>query len=441
MRKLPQTLGTFILSVILGLMVWFVAVREQNPPVEADYAPAIPIEVENLPSDRVIFGDVPDRVQLRLLAPQASWDSISPGKFRAWIDLSGLEPGLHEVPVQVQVSDASISVLEKRPATVNVRLEKLMMAEVPIRIEVIDSAPIGYIARTPVFTPITTTVSGAAPQVSQVSYAAGEVYLRGAKETVHRTVDLSARNANGDPVTRVTLNPARVSVTVPVDQRFGYRDVSVRVRIKGEVASGYWISNIAVSPSTVTVVGSPSALKELLGYVETVPVDVTNATANITERVALDLPQGVSVVQPESAEGQAIGGVQVTIQISAVEGGQTVQRTVQFQGLAENLSAVARPSRVDVILSGPLPRLQSLTIQDVQVIANLFGLGVGTHQVKPTIVVPESLQVESVLPETIEVQISLAPSTPTPTPTRTPTVTATPTPAGIPVTPTAQPAQ
>jgi len=420
-------------------MVWFVAVREQNPPVEADYAPAIPIEIENLPPGTVIFGDVPDRVQLRLMAPQTSWDGISPAKFRAWIDLAGLEPGLHEVPVRVQVADAAISILEKRPATVNVRLEKLLVAGVPVRIEVIDSAPIGYIARAPVFAPITTTVSGAAPQVSQVSYAAGEVYLRGAKETVHRTVELSARNANGDPVTRVVLDPARVTVTVPVEQRFGYRDVSVRVRVKGEVASGYWISNITVSPSTVTLVGNPSALRELPGYIETMPVDVTNATANVTERVALDLPQGVSVVQPESGESQTLGGVQVTIQVAAVEGGQTVQRRVQFQGLAETLSAVARPPQVDVILSGPLPRLQSLTIQDVQVIANLFGLGVGTHQVKPTIVVPESLHVESVMPETIEVQISLAPATLTPTPTSIPTATALP--AQTPVTPTVQPVQ
>jgi len=428
MRKLPQTLSTFVLSVILSLMVWFVAVREQNPPVEADYIPTIPIEIENLSPDMVLFGDVPDRVQLRLLAPQTSWDSISPGKFRAWIDLSDLGPGLHEVSVQVQVSDAAISILEKRPAKISVRLEKLLVAEVPIRVEVIDSAPVGYIARAPIFTPTTTTISGAAPQVNQVSYAAGEVYLRGAKETVHRTVDLSARNANGDPVTRVTLNPDKITVTVPVEQRFGYQDVSVRVRIKGEVASGYWISNIAVSPSTVTVVGNPSVLKELPGYVETLPVDVTNATANITERVALDLPQGVSVVQPESGEGQTIGGVQVTIQISAVEGGQTVQRAVQFQGLAENLTAVARPAQVDVILSGPLPRLQSLTLQDVQVIANLYGLGVGTHQVKPTIVVPESLQVESILPETIEVQISLLSGAPTSAPLPTPLPGGTPAP-------------
>lgn len=415
-----------MLSAILGTMVWFVAVREQNPPVEADYAPAIPLEVENLPPETVILGDVPDRVALRLLAPQSSWERISPAKFRAWIDLTGLAPGLHDVPVKVEVSDSAVTVLEERPTSINVRLETLLRAEVSIRVDVIDSAPIGYLSRPPVFTPITATVSGPTSLVTQVSQAVAEVYLRSAKETVRRTVDLAARNANGDLIGRVTLEPAKIEVVVPVEQRFGYRDVSVRVRVDGEVAPGYWISNITVEPSTVTLVGGPSALKSLPGYVETTPVQVSNATSNIVERVALVLPQGVSMVQPESGESQAPGGVQVSIQVSTVEGGQTVQREVFFQGLPETLTAIARPAQVDVILSGPLPRLQALTLQDVRVIVDMFGLGVGTHMVKPTIVVPESLRVESVLPETIEVQISFlaAAATATPAAAATPPVTA-----------------
>jgi hypothetical protein len=109
---------------------------------------------------------------------------------------------------------------------------------------------------------------------------------------------------------------------------------------------------------------------------------------------------------------------------------------VTFQGLAETMSAVARPSQVDVILSGPMPRLQALTLEDVKVIADLFGLGVGTHLVKPTIVVPESLSVESVLPETVEVQISLL----RPTPTVVPTAAATGAPVPTLVAPTGSPA-
>ncbi len=431
-RKFLEILGTFILSVILGTMVWFVAVREQNPPVEADYSPAIPLEVENLPAGTVIYGEVPDRVVLRLRAPQSSWDRMSPAKFRAWIDLDTLTPGLHDVPVQLEVSDDAVTVVEIRPSSASIRLDTLLASQVPIKVGVIDSAPIGYIARPPVFTPITATVTGPSSLVNQVSHAAAEVYLRGAKETVNRSVDLSARNLNGDLVSRVTIDPSKLDVVIPIEQRFGYRDVSVRVAIAGEVAPGYWISNITVEPSTVTLVGGPTALKGLPGFVETSPVDVTSATGDINERVALVLPSGVSMVQPEPGADQGSGGVQVSIAVSTVEGGQTVQRDVTFQGLADTMAAVAHPARVDVILSGPMPRLQALTRQDVKVIVDLFGLGAGTHLVKPTIVVPESLRVESILPDTVEVQISLQPPTPTSVPTATPPETSAAVPAESP---------
>jgi len=427
LKRIGQNLSTLILSVILATMVWFVAVREQNPPIEADYDRTIQLEILNKPSGTVIFDDITQRVALRLRAPRSSWDQLSPSKFRAWIDLSNLAPGLHDVPVQVEVSDQAITVVEKRPSTVNVRLEPLVEIQVPVTVEVVDSPPIGYIARQPVISPTLATISGPGSIVSQVSQVVADVYLRGAKETVKRSVDLLARNTNGDVLARLTITPPKVDVTVPVEQRFGYRDVSVRVVITGEVAPGYWINNITVDPSTVTVVGGPSALNSLPGYVETAEVDVTNATKSIVERVALRLPTGVSIVQPESGDSNP-GGVQVSIEIAAVEGGQTVQRLVTFQGLSESMWAVARPPQVDVILSGPVPRLQALTLQDVAVIVDLFGLEPGTHKLKPTVVVPEALKVQSVLPDTVEVEVGYnPPPTPPYTPTLTGTLTAMPT--------------
>jgi YbbR domain-containing protein len=425
LRKIVQGLSTFALSIVLAIMVWFVAVQEQNPPTEADYVPSIHLEVENIPAGTIIFGDIPDRVNLRLRAPQSSWDALSPTKFRAWIDLANLPPGLHDVPVQVEVSDRSVVVVEKRPSTINVRLEALSDVQVPVNVDVVDAAPLGYIARTPVVDPITATVSGPASIVNQVNKVWAEVYLRGAKETVERSVDLSARDINGNMLSRVTIVPPKARVTIPVEQRFGYRDVSIRVVITGEVASGYWISNIVVDPSTVTVVGGPSALNKIPGFVETSEVDVSNATEDITERVALTLPPGVSVVQPENQAGSA-GGVLVTVDVAAIEGGQTVQRPVTFQGLRETRWAVASPPQVDVILSGPLPRLNALTIRDVKVIADLFGLDPGVHKVKLTVVVPEGLRVENILPDTIEVEIGAGfPPTPAATITATTTLSST----------------
>lgn len=432
LNRVLQSLGTIILSILLGTMVWFVAVREENPPVEDDYGDSIGLEIENLPPGTIIFGDVPARVNLRLRAPQSSWDRLSPGKFRAWIDLAGKVPGLHDVPVHVEVSDPSVVVVETRPSIVNVRLESLVEDQFSIQVDIVDSVPLGYIARAPIIDPITATVSGPASIVNQVNQVTAEVFLRNARESVERSVDLVARNINGDVLSRLTITPPKAHVSVPIDQRFGYRDVSVSVVITGEVASGYWISNIVVDPSTVTVVGGPSALNSLPGFVETSEVDVSNAAEDITERVALALPAGVSVVQSESPGNNGSSGVLVTVEVASIEGGQTVQRPVTFQGLSETRYAVASPPQVDVILSGPLPRLQSLTVRDVKVIADLFGLSPGVHKVKPAVVVPEGLRVENVLPDTIEVEIgigrrpTLTPSPTTRAITATDTITVTP---------------
>jgi YbbR domain-containing protein len=288
-----------------------------------------------------------------------------------------------------------------------------------------DSAPLGYMARNPTLEPISATVRGPASIVNQVNQVSGELFLRNAKETVQRSVDLSALDINGDEIGRLTITPPKVQVNVPIQQRFGYRDVSVSVVLTGEVESGYWINSINVEPSTVTVVGGPSSLNTIPGYVETFEVDVSDTTDDIIERIALNLPAGVSVVQEDPQKNGGTGGVLVTVDIAAIEGGQTIQRPVTLQGLRETRWAIARPPQVDVILSGPLPRLQALTVRDVTVIADLFGLDPGIHKIKPTVVVPEGLRVESILPDTIEVEIGVGP-TPTPIPALTPTAIITP---------------
>ena len=78
---------------------------------------------------------------------------------------------------------------------------------------------------------------------------------------------------------------------------------------------------------------------------------------------------------------------------------------------------------MDVILSGPLAELEALQEDDVRFFVDLTGLEEGTHLLTPQAeILSERVQVESLIPETIEVIIG-PPLSPTPTPTVTPTAT------------------
>jgi YbbR domain-containing protein len=405
-----------LLSFFLATLVWIAAVREQNPSREDNYDQSIPIEVIPPAVGLVTTDALPKSVQLRLLAPQRSWSSLTPSKFKATLDLSALPEGFSDVPIELNVSDPQIKIVDQIPKDVGINLQPEQTITLPVQVIIMDEPPLGYINRAPEVKPGVVEVTGPALLLNQADRAITELFIRSAKETIERTGEVLIRTRDDQALTGLKIIPPQVELTLPIEQRFGYKDVSVRTAVKGKPATGYWVNNITINPAQVTVVGNPQVLAEIAGFIETTPIDVSGATENIIRVVPLNLPNGVTQVIPEKEAGGP-GGVQVAIEVAAIESGQTVQRLVTQQGIDPIYDWLASPERADVILSGPIPGLQALKADDVKVIVDLFGLKPGTHKVKPTVFVPDNLRVEAILPDTLEVTISLKPTLPTATPT------------------------
>lgn len=424
MRRWLNDLGSIVLALCLATIVWMVAMREENPFVRGAWAEAIPIELVNRPEGMLIVGEVPTQVRVTIRAPQSSWQDLRRESFRAQVDLSQAVVGMNQLDVQVECSDKNVEIVERRPSTVSVRMEKSREITLPVRVVVLDSPPYGYEVRYEEITtdPQEVIVTGPEQLVSEVSQVVADFYLRGATETQERRVTLRARDAQGD-VVDVTLSPPTAIVKVLVVQRSGFRNVSVRVVWDGQPAAGYRISNVSLEPTIVTVTGDPEALEAIPGYLETAPVDVEDADEDVIQRVALILPEGVSLLGAQT--------VQVHVSVTPIESSLTIRRDVIIQGLSPDLLATVSPASLDVILSGPLPKLDTLRAEDVQVVVNLFDLAVGSYQVSPIIIPPEGITVQSVLPEKLQVDITWR-ITPTPAPVQTPVVTETPTPAPSP---------
>jgi YbbR domain-containing protein len=397
-------LGSAVLAVLLSLMVWVVAVNEGNPPRQ-DRFPSVglPIEVVNKPEDLVLFDALDQRVTLTIRAPQTGWNDLRPSDFRAFIDLAELNAGVHDVEVQVRCPECSkkqVRILDLEPSQVSVRLEQVRRKEMEVQVNVLDSAAPSYIFRSPTVTPARVTVSGPRSQVDQVVSVVANVFLGGAKTTVERQSPAVARDNQGNLVKGIELSPAIVTVRVPVEQRAGYKEVSVRAATTGTPASGYWISNIQVDPATITVVGLPEVIDKLGGFVDTKTVDINKAQRTVRERVGLVVPDGVSIL--------SVQDVVVEVTVLAMTGGQTIQRPFTLRGKAPTLQAKVSPEKIDVILSGPLPELQKLKPEDLVVVLDLTGLTQGTYKLKPQITPPESLKVENTIPSEVEVVLTVA---------------------------------
>lgn len=417
-RSILSHFTSLVLAFLFAVIIWSVATVEENPSREGYFFDTLPIEIVNRADDLIVFQKTVERVRVKLRAPQASWDQLQPTSFRVSANLARLDVGAHRVPIQVQVNDPRVTVIAVEPPETAIRLEQVKARALEVRSEVLDAAPLGFIFRPPTLTPPQVTVTGAAVLLDQIVEASADIYLRGAKASVEREVSVQARDAHGNVIGGLTISPTVVIVKVPVEQRVGYKDVSIKTMMKGAPAPGYWVSNIVVNPSTVTIVGSPDILAKIPGFVETVPLDVTNATADLSKRAALSLPEGVSVLNNE--------GVTVQVSVTPLLGGQTVRRKISIQGLKRGQTATISPDSVEVILSGPLPSLQNLAADDVPVIVDVAGLAAGVHQLKPRVpVVPGALRVQNIVPDTVQITITDL-STPTIVPTPNPTPTPTP---------------
>ena len=411
---------SLVMALLFAVIIWSVATVEENPSREGYFFDTLPIEIANRPNDLIVFQKTVERVRVKLRAPQASWDQLQPASFRVVADLAGVDVGMHQVVVKVQVTDPRVNVTAVEPSEVGIRLERVKTRTLDVRSDVLDTAPLGYTFHPPTLNPTQVTVTGPEVLVDQVAEAAADVYLRGGKVPIERDVSVQARDAQGNVLSGLTISPTVVTVKVQVEQRVGYKDVSIRTTVKGAPAPGYWVSNIVVNPSTVTIVGSPDILAKIPGFIETVPVDASNATADINKRAALSLPEGVSVLNNE--------GATIQVSVTPLLGGQTVRRKISLQGLKRGQTATISPDSVDVILSGPMPSLQNLAAEDVQVTVDVTGLAAGVYQLKPRVpIAPGALRVQSIVPDTVQVGITDLP-TPTIAPTLNPIPIPTPTP-------------
>ena len=159
----------------------------------------------------------------------------------------------------------------------------------------------------------------------------------------------------------------------------------------------------------------PMLLDQLPGYVETETLDLTGATDDIETVLALNLPEGISVIGDNR--------VLVLVGVAAIEGSVTLSRDVEIIGLAPGFEAQVAPMSVDVIIAGPIPDLETLDPVGVRVIIDLTGLESGTYQLQPTVeILPDRIYLQSISPESVEVVIQELP-TPTVTPTIDPTTT------------------
>lgn len=401
LKRVFKLLPIFFTALILAVIVWVSSVSSSDPNEVVSYTTPVPLTVLGQNPDFLITEQSTSNLTITLRAPRSVHEQIlrNFNQITAQINLSGLAAGTYDLVPEIDTANFNpVQVLEVNPAEVNITLEKIATKILDITLLQTGNLPISYEADEATLSSETVELLGPESIINEVNDVVASIDLSSTTTTITRTVELRPLDRRGNVIEGVSLNPASITVEVPIRQLVGYRNVFVKIVTTGTIAQGYHLTSLVVDPPSVTIYTSDPALaEEMPSFLDTAPINLSGAYEDFNINVELQLQDGIVVV----------GNPQVTVQV----GIDAIQSSIQFVGvpveiinLEVDLTVNISPDRVDLYISGPMNLLEELTADNIRVTLDLSDRSPGTYQLSPDVFLnDDELRLDSILPGTIEV--------------------------------------
>jgi YbbR domain-containing protein len=373
--------------------------------------PGLPIEAVNQPAGAYPLTQQLGTVDVQYRLAADAPERVTAGSFAVTVDLAEYDmersPELQSLPVRVTSLQQGVEVLGFQPTTVAVALDRL--AERTVRVEVdIGEVPEGLEIGTPRTSHEEVIASGPQSQLGRVDHAVARVQIFESGIDVRQPqVPLVPVDIDGREVESVELDPATIQVEIDVRAVETSKTVPIRPILTGNPADGFQVDAVTVEPAVVTIFGPPDAV-EVVTEVTTEPLAVGGANANLELDATLVLPDGT-----RTAEDAAAPVVTVTVQASVAT--RTYLVGVSCEGAPDGAACLPEQDQLSVTLRGPAAELADLDPAALTPTLDASGLGPGSHSLTPTFSLPDGVNLVSVSPGSVTVQI-VPPATPTPAP-------------------------
>ncbi len=402
-RWLNENLSLAIISLLLGFFFWAIATEAEDPTIEEAYPQLLPVAIVGLPDRQIAYGAERSHVRVTVRAPKSVWQTLQTDDFRAQVDLSHVATGTITVPIHVTLNKSPATIVNVSPPNLTLHVETIAEKTVPVVVQQVGTPAIGYRADLSIVVPRMVQIQGPASLVTQVVHTKVVVDVQDKWEDVQVDDHPVPVDAEEHQVPHIEVIPDTVTVRAHIQEPGYLRNLPVNITLEGNPAPGYRIANLKVSPEIVTVFGSTAAVQNAPRFLQTQPISLTGATTSLTTSLALQMPEGLYVVQPPTPY------VTVSIAIAPIQSSLTLEITPTIQGLSKNLTATVEIDSVVVLLSGPLPVMENLTADEVKLRLDMTNLQPGEYTLKPTVIVSDSIAIENLIPESIPVKIEPLP--------------------------------
>ena len=405
--KLFQNMTLKMASLAGAIIIWLI-IMNINDPVVTRIIYDVPVNVVNTSYIESMglsykISDGYDTIAVTVRGNRSLVESLTASRFNVTADLTqiiSLETDPVMVPLTVYCPSISSENLTASPRNINIDIEEMVSKEFVINATEAGTTPAnGFEVGEMTVEPETVTIRGPGTLIDKIERVNAIVDVTGIRtdkdiEPVIRITDKNGEQITDTQMSYLSMNVTEEEKNVHVTVYAVRSGVSLKVETSGEPASGYTVGNIAVTPSTLSVVGSRAVLDmlEQNGNVITITadsglVDVTDKVSDVSVKIDIRhiLPEGLSLASQISTT--AVVSVQI---LPANSRSVTVEtRNIDLSGLADGYSCVFESSSLEIKIQGSPEILGGLSASDLKASVDLSGLMIGRQKVPVSVDLPD----------------------------------------------------
>lgn len=405
--KLFQNTTLKAASLAGAIIIWLI-IMNINDPVITRIIYDVPVNVVNssyIESMGLSYkiSDGYDTIAVTVRGNRSLVESLTASRFNVVADLTqiiSLETDPVMVPLTVDCPNISKENMTASPRNINIDIEEMVSRDFVINATAAGTTPAnGFEVGEMTVDPETVTIRGPGTLMEKIERVNAVVDVSGVRGDKDMQPSIQITDKNGEQITEtqmsyLSMNVSEEEMTVHVTVFAVRSGVSLRVETSGEPAPGYTVGNIAVTPSTLSVVGSRAVLDSLEqnGNVITIPadsglVDVTDRSSDVSVKIDIReiLPDGLSLASQIS--NTAVVSVQI---LPANSRSITVDtKNIDIDGLLDGYSCVFESSSLVVKIQGSPEILDGLTASSLHARVELSGILTGRQKIPVIVDLPD----------------------------------------------------
>ena len=387
-----------LLSLFLAIILWLYIASGENPIIENFID--ISLTQNNLSEDLVIK-EFPANVSIGLEGPKNIINNISSNQISGVVNFSEIsKEGLYKMNVEV-VAPKRTQITRIIPSEIKVEVERILTKEIEVEYSLIGIPEKGYsLADEPQLNPFKVKIIGAQSVLESVKQTICAIDISGIKEDLNRMIKVKVVDVNGNEIKEVKIDPDIVEVSISLTRGYPEKQLSVKPKIVGKPAPGYYISEILSNPDEIKIFGNYSKINSI-EFLETIPIDVSGITKTLSVKVPPALDEGLNI-----AEGE-VELIEVAIQVKEVIIDKTLKNISVFpQNISPFVTCEIRPEAVDITVEGKNILVDKLKEEDIKAFIKFTDNFKVEQKVKVQIDLPEGIFLIKVEPEEVTVLIN-----------------------------------